>query len=65
MVLHPAQQGSAVEAGHAEIGDHAVERSIAESIEALFSAPHALHFAAFFAERLFYDQADKFFIVDS
>jgi hypothetical protein len=64
MVLHPTQYRSTVEAGHSEVGDHAVERSAAQSIKGLLSASHALHFAAFFAEGLLYDQADKCFVVN-
>ena len=62
--LHPLQDRATVETGHAEVGDDAVERSAAESIEALLSAPHALHFAAFIVERLLHDEADEFFVVD-
>ncbi len=64
MVFHPTQHGSTVEAGHSEVGDHAVERRTAQSINALLSASHALHFAAFFAESLLDDQSDKFFVVN-
>ena len=65
MLLHPAQDRPAVETGHAEIGDDAVEGGRTESIEAFLPAARRLRVAAFLSERLFHDETDKFFVVDN
>ena len=65
MLLHPSQDCPAVEPGHAEIGDHAIEGGRTKVLKAFLPAAGRLRVAAFFPERLFHHESDKFFIVDN
>jgi hypothetical protein len=64
VILDPAEDGSAIETGHTQIGNDAVEWRCGEMIDALQAACDGADLAAFLAERLFHRQPDEGFIVD-